>query len=246
MTRPTTPGTSPLRGRYLVRNRLWNAWLRLNDLALDVFNVGGSVTQTAPPQVPPPSPQRILVAVGGHLGDAVLATSALRDLHTAFPRCELGVVTGSWNRGVLARHPRVRHFHTVDHWKTSRSHEPLLARWLTTRRTRALAAAEIRKVGYDAAIDLSPYYPNAARLLWSADIPVRIGYVSGGDGPLYTRRLPWRPGRHITEDHRLLVAQLAPEFQGAAPVCELPEPDLDTVRRTEGILQAAGVAADNF
>lgn len=241
MTRPTRPGTSPLLGRYLVRNRAWNAWLRLNDLALEIFNLGGAPTSDVPRTF-----RRILVAVGGHLGDAVIATSLLRDLHGAFPRCEIGVVTGTWNRAVFERHPRVQHLHVVDHWKLSRAPEPLITRWMSARHTRALATAEIRKVGYDAAIDLSAYYPNAARLLWSAGIPVRVGYVSGGDGPLYTHRVTWRAGRRVAEDHRVLLSQIAPDFRDDAPACELPPVDVAAAGRAESALRDAGIAIDRF
>jgi heptosyltransferase-2 len=194
---------SPLRGRYLVRNRAWNAWLRVNDLALTLFH---RPTVAASPAR---EPKRIVLAVGGHLGDAVIATALLPRIAAALPGAEIGVLTSSWNRRVLESHPRVRWIHVVDHWRLSRANASIVSRWITTRRTRASALAELRDIGYDAAVDLSPYYPNSARLLWQAGIPTRIGYTSGGDGPLYTHAIPWSMRDHVVAEHDVLLAKLA-------------------------------------
>ena len=211
MTRPTSPAASPLRGRYLVRNRLWNAWLHVNDAALRVLHAPNGAHSAHE------APRRVLVAVGGHLGDAVIATAHLSQLARAFPGVEIGIVCGSWSRMVFESHPRVRWIHVLDHWKLNRDRGGgggggggALRRWLTARRTRARALAEIREVGYDAAIDLAAYFPNSARLLWKAGIPVRVGYTSGGDGPLYTHAVPWSARNHVLDEHAALLAQLAP------------------------------------
>src|SRR5205814_2934488 len=91
-------------------------------------------------------------------------------------------------------------------------------RWRATRTTRANALAGIRDVGYDAAIDLASHYPNSARLLCQASIPVRIGYESGGDGPLFTQAVPWSGGQHVTEEHRFLVEQLTRSVTQRRPI----------------------------
>jgi heptosyltransferase-2 len=62
------------------------------------------------------------------------------------------------------------------------------------------------------AVELSPHYPNAVSLFWRAGIPCRVGYATGGDGPLLTHVVPWVEGRHMGEDH---VALLPPVI-GAA------------------------------
>ena len=195
---------SPLRGRYLVRNRAWNAWLRINDKWLE---------RHASPVAPmPATPRRVLVAVGGHLGDAMIATGSISALRSAQPDVEVGVLTGSWNNPVFAQHPGIRWLHNADHWKQNRSSAILPARWITSATSAARALRDIREVGYDTALDLSPYYPNASRVLWDARIPVRVGFVSGGGGPLYTHRLEWTPGRHITEDHATLLGVIIPDL----------------------------------
>src|SRR5688572_2558579 len=232
---------SPLRGRYLVRNPVWNAWLRANDAALHFL------TSRAEPGTPARSPGRLLVAVGGHLGDAVIATSVFAPLRSALPHVEIGVLTGSWNRAVFEGHPDVRWVHLVDHWKLDRSNSSLLSRWWKTRRTSAEALTAVRKIGYDAAIDLYAYYPNSAWLLWQADIPIRIGYTSGGLGPLYSHPVEWRVAGHVSDEHRVLVRQLLPErIDMDGNRYALPAPNAQARAAAHEKLRAAGIAPRGY
>jgi ADP-heptose:LPS heptosyltransferase len=196
-----TEARSPLRGRYLVRNRAWNAWLRASDLMLAALPRQRNPGTTAPPQ-------RLLLAVGGHAGDAVIATSVLEPIRATWPNVEIGAVTGSWNGHVLANHPDIRWIHFADHWKLNRSESSWWARARRSLASHRAALNEIRAVGYDVAIDLYPYYPNSAQLLARASIPTRIGYVSGGGGSHYSRALEWSAGGHVIDDHLRLVAAL--------------------------------------
>src|SRR5437867_5632253 len=98
LTEPN-PAASPLRGRYLVRNRAWNAWLRANDAALRLLMA--STTRSGASRA---IPQRLLIAVGGHLGDAVIATSVFEPLRAALPMLDIGILTASWNRPVFEGH----------------------------------------------------------------------------------------------------------------------------------------------
>lgn len=190
---------SPLHGRYLVRNRGWNAALRVTDAALSLLVQRARADSLA-------SPRRILVAVGGHLGDAVIATTVLPEIASAFPNAMIGMLLPSWSRGVVDGHPRLRWLHHADHWKMSRRPETAAAKWRIYRETASRAIDEMRSVGYDIAIDLYAYYPNAAWLLWRAGIPMRVGYASGGCGPLYTTALEWRPELgHTAAQHRALL-----------------------------------------
>ena len=195
--------TSPMLGRYLVRNRVANAGLRMTDATLGVLN------RARAPEIPD-DPQRILIATGGHLGDAVMATAILADLHAAFPHARLDVTAPSWNVGVFDGHPLVNRVHVVDHWKLNRaaiSRRTKVAHYLSTA-TRAVR--EIVALKYDVAIDTYPFFPNAAGVLWRARVPVRIGYASGGFGPLYTHTLDWVDDReHITTKQRRLSRILA-------------------------------------
>ena len=64
--RRTALDATPLRGRYLVRNPVWNLYLRGCDALL------GALVGSGPRAAPPP-PRRLLLAVGGQIGDAVIA-----------------------------------------------------------------------------------------------------------------------------------------------------------------------------
>ena len=230
----TSAPASPLRGRYLVKNRGWNAALRLTDAILSRIARPADEARAR-------YPRRILVAVGGHLGDAVIATSVLPVLASAFPDAELGMLLPSWSRAVVEGHPRVRWLHHADHWKMNRTATRFSARWNRYRETRAATVTELRSVRYDVAIDLYAYYPNAARLLHAADIPVRVGYASGGCGPLYTRSLEWTPGGHTAEQHLRLVRLFAGEAANRERLAyELP-PLTDVA-----VARAAELVGDDF
>ena len=202
---------SPLRGRYLVQNPLGRAWLLLHDSVVGLVS-----NRSARPVAIPGSPKRILLCVGGHLGDAVIATAALTRLHDVFGEAAIGVLSGSWNAKIFAAHPLVRWFHVFDHWKANRSPQPFIARWARHRQTRINAIREMHAVGYDVGLDLYPHYPNFARILVGAHIPVRIGFVSGGAGPLYTHGRSWTSG-NVAEDHRAILEVLAPQLGKPVP-----------------------------
>jgi heptosyltransferase-2 len=197
-------------GRYLVRNRVANTGLRVTDATLAALYGSRAVPI-------PESPERILIATGGHLGDAVMSTAMLADLRAAFPSAQLDVIAPSWSAAVFDGHPLVGRVHVVDHWKTNRAESgraAKIAHYVTTakRATREIAAAK-----YDVAIDSYPFFPNMAGVLWRSGIPVRIGYASGGFGPLYTHVLEWVDDReHITEKQRRL-SRLLTRSRALAP-----------------------------
>ncbi|MBV9772317.1 MAG: glycosyltransferase family 9 protein [Gemmatimonadetes bacterium] len=149
----------------------------------------------------------------------MIASAVFPLVREVWPEAEIGVVTGSWSRAVLQGHPLVRWVHTVDHWKLIRSGEGRAARFRRYAATRRRALAEIREVGYDVAVDLHPFFPNAIPLLWQAGIPVRAGYTSAGFAPLLTHPFDWEEAeRHQAESHRELLARLDARFAGVAKV----------------------------
>jgi lipopolysaccharide heptosyltransferase II len=239
--RSIRPRTSPLRGRYLVDNRKWNAFLRVADRIL------GAVVQRTGVR-PPPRPRRVLLAVGGHLGDAVIATGVVSLLRRAIPEVEIGMALGSWAAAAIEGHPDVRWIHTVDHWKSNRSGAALPNRWLHDRRTRRRALREIRAVGYDVSVDLYMYYPNMAGLLWRAGIPVRIGYASGGYASLYTHAVDWVDGEyHVAQQETSLLRILAPTLpDAAARWYDLPPVPTDASHRAESTLLDAGATPGDY
>ncbi len=192
---------------YLVKNPLGVKILSLIDALLP------DCQRTEP--VPPPS--SILICNIAHLGDAVITTSVIRMLKAACPGIKIGVLCGSWSADVFKHHGFV---HTVDHWKLNRSG----FKYRQYRKSAIRALNQIREQKYDAAIDLYPYFPNAIPLLWRAKIPVRIGYESGGFGPLLTHRLPTVDFlKGAAENFSFLVRKFLPfSFGPFSPRPDLP------------------------
>lgn len=232
-------GASPLRGRYLATDWRLRALLGASDLLL-----AGRRHRAG---TPPSSVRRVLLSVNGHLGDAVIASAAIRALAQAVPAVEVGVLLPSWSRAVLDGHPHVRYRHVVDHWHTSRT-GGVIERWATYRRTRRSSIREIRQVGYDAAVDLYEYFPNAALLLRLAGIPVRVGFNAAGFSALYTHAVPWpNDHRHTAERHLVLLRTLLPTLSPqASPRPWLPDASADTVTRVAGVLHRHGVRAGEY
>lgn len=227
--------TSTPRAGYLARNPALLAWLRFTEALL-------RRTVRAPAVAAPMEPRRVLVCVGGHYGDAVLASAAIDALARAFPAAELGVMAGDAGLTVLRGLPRVRWTHRAEHWRTVRPGGALATRWLRALRLRRRAVRELRAVGYDAAVDLSAHYPNMASLAWRAGIPYRLGFASGGFGALFTEALPWEPGAaHEVERQQALVVRLAPAVREMAVRCHLPEPGAGARERVQRALASAGL-----
>ncbi|HSQ30257.1 MAG TPA: glycosyltransferase family 9 protein [Gemmatimonadaceae bacterium] len=230
---------SALRNGYLVQHRAMNLALRARDAWLRSRGSRAPVGTVA-------VPRRLLVCVGGHLGDAVLATSVLPTLQSAYPDAEIGVLAPSWARPVFEGHPAIRWLHALDHWKTNRA-GTALRRWAANRRTAARARKEIRQVRYDTAIDLYPFFPNASALLADAAIPTRIGYTSGGGGPLYTHAVPWADTtRHTVEQHDMLLRAFLPDVPPGAPRYDLPPLGRAECARGRATLSKLSIAEGSY
>lgn len=224
--------TSPLRGRYLVRNRPWNAALRIADALL-------SMLPRRNPSHGSLHPRRILIAIGGHLGDAVIATSVLPRIAQALPDAEIGMLLPSWSRDVVEGHRLVRWIHHVDHWKTNRQATSARAKWRHHRTSADRAVRELRAIHYDVAVDLYAYYPNSAHLLWRAGIPTRIGYSSGGCGPLHTTPVDWSPLGHTAVQHERLLREIG------IPASDQPRYDLPALN-PEAVDRARRLVGDQY
>jgi ADP-heptose:LPS heptosyltransferase len=230
-------------GKYLVKNRGWVLYLRASDAVLQVLSSLGPRRE-----MQAASPRRALLAVGGHIGDAVIATAALHLLKQQNPELDIGVVAGSWAAPVFERHPDVSRLHVVDHWKVDRSARPLGAKLLQHRRSVSAALREVRAARYDVGIDLYAYYPNMAWLLWRAGIPMRVGYRSGGYGALYTHAVDWsNTSDHTAVQHARLLNVAFPSVDperatryALAPVAA------DSAERVDGLLQESGVPLTDY
>lgn len=230
----TSSRSSPLRHGYLVKHPALNLALRARDAWLEYTRSRGDSSAV-------PAPRRLLVCVGGHLGDAVLATSVLPVLRAGYPETAIGVLAPSWSLPVFENHSAIRWRHVFDHWKTNRSGSAR-ERWIAYRRSAARAVGDIREIGYDVAIDLYPYFPNAARILSAAAVPIRIGYTSGGGGPLFTHAVPWvDTPRHTVEQHLALMRGFLPHLPTTPPQYDLPSIEPGIEARGQTLLEDLGV-----
>jgi len=230
---------SPLHHGYLVRHPALNLALRTRDAWLQR-------RRSTTAAIAVPVPRRLLVCIGGHLGDAVLASSVFSILQAGYPDAALGVLSPSWSAPVFENHPAIRWRHTFDHWKTNRSGSRL-ERWRGYRRSAARAIVEINDIGYDMAIDLYPYFPNAARILSDAGVRVRVGYASGGGGPLYTHAVPWVDSpRHTVEQHLALIAGVLPKLPSTSPHYDLPPIGADAEARGARLLDSLSLQRGRY
>jgi ADP-heptose:LPS heptosyltransferase len=162
---------------YFFKNKKALFCIRVIDQVLSLF---------PKKKVPLPVPQKILLSNMAHLGDLIMATAVLPVLKKAYPEAQVGFLIGSWNREVLESHPLIDKVHFFDHAKLNRFEKTFARKAWRHMTTRYRALKEIRKEKYDVAIDLYYYFPNAIPLFWQAGIPHRLGYSSGGFGPLLT------------------------------------------------------------
>jgi ADP-heptose:LPS heptosyltransferase len=137
---------------------------------------------------------------------------ALQRLRRAYPAARLGVIVGGAGRAALDGSPLVDAVYVVDHWALNRGGGSLLEKLGRYARQRREALARMRADGgYEVALDFYPYFPSAAGLLKGSGARVRVGYGSGGLGPLLTHVLPWRfDGRHMIEHHVDMLRVLDP------------------------------------
>lgn len=217
---------SPLTGQYLLQNRLAVVALRVIDTLLSIVTAFSLIRPAFKTR-----PKRILLANGAHMGDAVIASAQIAVVKGAFPDAQIGVLVGSWSLPVVKGCRSVEWIHTTDHWKLNRSSETWwrkLQKYIETRRD---ALSEIRRVGYDVAIDLYFHFPNFIPLLWQAGIPQRVGYTSGGFGPLLTLSLRWRYlDQHVAQYHADLIRALVKADDGQQAVqlkYSVEQPEID-------------------
>lgn len=187
----------PLRGTYAIRNPILNELFRTTDRILH-FILGSKRDINSIR-----APKKLLLSNVAHLGDIVMATSVLPVLKSAFPEAEIGFLVGSWSQVVVRDHPMIKWVHTFDHAMHNRTAMPFWRKMWQHRQSRRKALEEIKQIGYDAAIDLYWNVGNTLPLLWQTRIPVRIGYSSGGFGPLATHAMVFEDVR-IHASHRYL------------------------------------------
>jgi ADP-heptose:LPS heptosyltransferase len=203
-------------GPYLARNPAVVGAMAAGDIA------GMLLPRRAAP-LPAERPLRILVTNPAHLGDLIVTLPVLARLRASGRVARLGLAIGSWSRPVLELGDLADEVYCVDHWRLNRGGTGTAAKLLRHARTRAAALAALRRANYDVAADTYAYFGNSADVLWSAGVPMRIGFASGGAGTLYTHRLAFDPGLSMAANQSRLLAPILGDAASAdAAVDPLP------------------------
>jgi ADP-heptose:LPS heptosyltransferase len=176
------------------------------------------------PTAPLQRPKSILLSNLAHLGDLVSATALLPPLKRLYPEAKIGFLIGSWSEAVLKDHPLIDRLHFVDHWRLDRSSKPLPEKMITYMKSGRRAIRQIQEERYDWGVDLYPYFPNSAPLLWRANIPVRIGYSSGGFGPLFTHPHPWEKKQQSIARYQCALFGIEEEISPCLTAERIPLP----------------------
>ena len=190
-------------GRYLLRNPTVVRAFAMMDAALSLLPVRH-------PQAPP-LVERLLLANWAHLGDVTTTLGAVRLLRARFPDAHIGMIVGSWGLAAAKAWGLVDQFHIIDHWRLNRSLAAPSAKRTRYRQTRRVALRDMATVDYQVAIDFFPFFPPAHPLFYRIGVPVRVGFDSGGWGPLLTHRVRW-PDRNepIADQYGDLLGALWP------------------------------------
>lgn len=182
--------------------------------------------------------RRVLLLAHQHLGDVLLSSSLLPELHRAFPGIQIGFLVGSWSKAIIEAHPKVKWVHTFDHSRLNRSTSSTFIRKIRHLRTFFSSLIAIKKVRYDAAVALSPFFANGIPLAFAARIPQRIGFSTGGFGALLTSQVAWpKETRHICDGYLRLLEELRGFKSSGAFI----QPDLEGLCGTESDFAGAVV-----
>lgn len=202
--------SSPLFEGYLIRNPRSRKLLQTVDWFLQCFF-------SSPSSSPKTLPESILLCNLASLGDVLISTCVIPVLKKAFPGVRLGFLIGSWADAVLKEHPDVTWVHHFNHGYISPKPLSWWQAFQEHRKTRSQALQEIRQIGYDWAIDLYCYFPNAIPLLKRTQIPVRVGYTSGGFGPFLTHPFAWQNSDvYMGTSHLRLLQKMGLSIEGAS------------------------------
>ncbi len=217
--------------RYIYMSRMARlaagAFDRLGRLAL-----GRGLTARPAPFDLTREPQRVLVLVLDHLGDAVFSTPAVKAIAELWPHAYLTVLCGEWSADLF------RPAKWVD--EVMIFNAPWFAERAKRRSFEAIAgeAAVISELGFDIAIDLRGDLRHIL-MLHRAQVPVRAGFAVTGGGFLLSM-CPAYPWDAHAVDKRLAIAQA----MGAHPADRLPvipqDPEAET--RIAGLFERRRLA----
>ena len=141
---------------------------------------------------------RLLVIRPDHLGDALLATPAIRHIKRARPDTEIHALCGEWTAGLLERYDEIDRviplpFPGFARGDSGGNPYQLALRWART----------LRRTGYDAALVMRPDHWWGALLGRLAGIPRRVGYALPNVSPFLTDSCELRPEHAVLQNMRL-------------------------------------------
>ncbi|MBX0328207.1 glycosyltransferase family 9 protein [Oscillochloris sp. ZM17-4] len=157
--------------------------------------------------------RRVLVIKPDALGDALLATPALRALRQGLPDARIAGAVGPWSRVIWAGSPDLDLLHDLPFPGFSRAGGPggaLRPYWLLLR-----YAALLRRQGYDAALLLRDDHWWGAALIALAGIPRRVGHAHPLCAPFLTDALPYDPAEHVSRQSLAVVEKIAALHAGS-------------------------------
>ena len=137
---------------------------------------------------------RILLIRPDHLGDLLMTTPVLAAIREHAPHAQITMMVGPWSREIVERHPAVDQLITCRFPGFQRAAQKSLAPYILLWQT----ARQLRRQGYDLAINLRPDFWWGAALLYLAGIPRRVGYAIQPGTPFLTHALPFTPRLHST------------------------------------------------
>ncbi|MEW6746858.1 MAG: glycosyltransferase family 9 protein [Planctomycetota bacterium] len=190
--------------------------------------------------------QSILAIKLWGVGNLVMILPYLDALRRRFPRARLSFLTIESNRELLEGHPSVQHVFTM---RTQGVLRPLVD---LVRLVRSL-----RRERFDLLLDFEPFLRVSALLGFLGGAKQRIGFRTPGQAraALYTARVPYRSGRHMTDVFGDIVRSAGAEIAGL-PLLSVPRGEqaaakaqslIDTELRGEGPLVALHPGSgDNF
>jgi len=195
----------------IIKERYYGS--RSKDCLVNIFDAALSSFFGRPRLASPNSlgaPKKLLLADGAHLGDTIIIASILPALRETFPNMQVGILTGSWNSVLLKTNVHFDHVHFLDHWLANRSDRTKLALACGYARQSRHLVADLKKIGYEVAINMRPWFPNFVPILWRAAIPIRVGFKRAGFTPLLTHYVPFENSHQPYRSyHSILLSTLA-------------------------------------
>jgi ADP-heptose:LPS heptosyltransferase len=172
------------RGRYAAFSSRLSGFLAVTDLVHGFAQKRAGVLQ-------PGGPWRILFSNPAHLGDMVAHLPLLARLAASPQVSALTVLASPQGQAVLKTFLPQLPVMTYEHWSLNRGAGGRFSKIGKDLKARSPLVKALKDQSFDVAIDSYAWFGNAASVLWSAGIPVRLGFESGGGGALFTHPLPF-------------------------------------------------------